>query len=55
MRTIKITDISASGTQNFLILNRAVRKVNTWASRVKPDGTYSNHWALNGCDRRIMQ
>jgi hypothetical protein len=55
MRTIKITDISASGTQNFLTLNRAVYKVNTWPSKVKSGGTYNNHRALNGCDRRIMQ
>jgi len=55
MRRIKITDISASGTQNFLILNRAVYKVNAWPSRVKPGGRYSNTWALNGCNRRIMQ
>jgi hypothetical protein len=46
--------ISASGTQNFLMLNRKVCKVSIWPSRVKPGGTYSNHLDLNGCDRRIM-
>jgi hypothetical protein len=55
MKRIKITDISASGTHNFFILNRTVHKVNAWPSGVKPGGRYSNTWALNGCDRRIMQ